>query len=163
MALYGVTNVSATTPALQNLSSTTRTHLQLAAQTTGLRRAFIYEFDIGASGQPNTTDCEIAWTVIQQSTAGTGGVSMTINKLDSVDAAATSVAIGNIATTEPTGAETAVIWALGANQRASYRWVVAPGGPGELVVPATNVNGIGIRAKSSAYTSTVSAGMLFRE
>jgi hypothetical protein len=38
------------------------------------------------------------------------------------------------------------------NSRASYRWVAAPGG--ELVVPATDVTGLGLRAKSAAYTGT---------
>ena len=41
---------------------------------------------------------------------------------------------------------------LPVNQRASYRWVAAPGG--ELVVPATNVAGLGFRAKAPAYAST---------
>lgn len=162
MALYGTTNVSATTPALQNLSTGYKTLLQLTAQTTGLRRAFIYEFDVGASGLPNSTDCEIVWSVIPQTSVGTG-TAMQSNKMDSSDAAATSVSTGNH-TAEPTnGGEANVIWTLGANQRASYRWVVAPGGPGEIVVPATNVNGYGIRAKSSTYASTANASMLFRE
>lgn len=162
MALYGVTNVSATTPALNNVASTPKTMLQAAAQTTGLRRAFIYEFDVGASGQPNTTDCELVWTVIKQTTAGTGGVALTTNAIDQADAASATVCLGSM-TAEPTGAETGVVWTLGANQRASYRWVVAPGGPGELVIPATNLAGYGIRAKSSTYASTVNVGMLFRE
>jgi len=162
MALYGVTNVSATTPTLNNVATTVKTMLQAAAATATLRRAFIYEWKVGASGVPNATDCEIVWTIIKQTTAGTGGVALTVNALDQSDAAAGTVCIGSL-TAEPTGAETGVIDTLGANQRASYRWVVAPGGPGEIVVPATNLAGIGIRAKSSNYASTVNVGMLFRE
>jgi hypothetical protein len=52
---------------------------------------------------------------------------------------------------------------LGANQRASYRWVVAPGGPGEIVVPATNLAGYGIRTKSSTYVGTATAACKWRE
>lgn len=162
MALYGVTNVSATTPTLNNVSTSVKTMLQLAAATATLRRAFIYEMTVGASGVPNATDCEIAWTAIKQTTAGTGGVALTVSAIDQADAATGSVALGSL-TGEPTGAETGVLWTLGANQRASYRWVVAPGGPGEIVVPATNLAGIGIRAKSSNYASTVNVGMMFRE
>lgn len=162
MALYGVTNVSATTPTLNNVASTVKTMLQLAAATATLRRAFIYEFKVGPSGLPNATDCEIAWTIIKQTTAGTGGVALTSNALDQADAVSGSVAIGSL-TAEPTGAETGIIDTIGANQRGTYQWQVNPGGPGELVVPATNLAGIGIRAKSSTYASTVNVGMKFRE
>lgn len=162
MALYGVTNVSATTPTLNNVAATVKTMLQLAAATATLRRAFIYEYKVGPSGLPNPTDCEIAWTIIKQTTAGTGGVALTSNAIDQADAASGSVAIGSL-TAEPTGAETGIIDTVGANQRGTYQWQVNPGGPGELVVPATNLAGIGIRAKSSTYASTVNVGMKFRE
>jgi hypothetical protein len=161
MALYGSSNISATSPALTAVATTQKTFLQLSAATATLRRAFVYEFDMGAASVPNATDCEIVWSIIQQTSIGTG-VTMTINKLDQADAAAGSVSLANF-TAEPTGAETLVLWAMGANQRASYRWVVAPGGPGELVVPATNLNGLGLRAKSSTYTGNVNATMLWRE
>lgn len=162
MALYGVSNVSAAAPTLNNVSTSVKTMLQLAAQTSGIRRAFIYEFGVGASGVPNATDCEIAWSVVKQTTAGTGGVALTASAIDQADSATATVCLGSL-TAEPTGAETGVVWALGANQRASYRWVVAPGGPGELVIPATNLAGYGIRAKSSNYASTVTVSSLFRE
>lgn len=162
MALYGVTNVNNASPVLNNVSTSVKTMLQAAAATATLRRAFVYEMSVGASGVPNATDCEIAWTAIKQTTAGTGGVAMTVSALDQADAAAGTVCLGSL-TAEPTGAETGILWTLGANQRASYRWVVAPGGPGELVIPATNLAGIGIRAKSSNYASTVNVGMMFRE
>lgn len=162
MALYGTSNVSATSPALNAVATTVKTMLQLAAQTTGLRRAFLYEWTVGPSAVPNATDCELVWTLIKQTTAGVGGVTLTSNALDQADAAAATVALGSL-TTEPTGAETGVVDTLGANQRATYRWVVAPGGPGEIVIPATNLAGYGIRAKSSTYTGTVNVGAKFRE
>lgn len=162
MALYGTSNVSSATPALNNVSTSYKTMLQLAAATATLRRAFIYEFGVGASGTPNATDCEIAWSMVRQTTAGTGGVTQTSNALDQADAAAGTVVLGSL-TAEPTGAETGVVWHLAANQRASYRWVVAPGGPGEIVIPATNLAGYGIRAKSSTYASTVGVSAMYRE
>jgi hypothetical protein len=162
MALYGVTNVSAAAPALNAVASTVKTMLQLAAQTTGLRRAFIYEWKVGASAVPNATDCELVWTLIKQTTAGTGGVTLTSNAIDQADAAATSVALGSL-TAEPTGPEVGVIDTLASNQRGTYRWVVSPGGPGELVIPATNLAGIGLRVKSSTYTGTVNVGFMYRE
>lgn len=162
MALYGVTNVNNATPTLNNVASSVKTMLQAAAATATLRRAFVYEYKVGPSGLPNATDCEIAWTVIRQTTAGTGGVSMTVNPLDAADAATGTVCLGSL-TAEPTGAETGILDTIGANQRGTYQWQVNPNGPGELVIPATNLNGIGIRAKSSTYASTVNVGMKFRE
>jgi hypothetical protein len=162
MALYGVTNVSHATPALQNISTSYKTGLNLTAATATLRRAFIYEFGVGASGTPNATDCEIVWNMARCTSIGTG-VTMTSNSLDQADAAAGTVATGNC-TAEPTiTAETQTLWVLAANQRASYRWVVAPGGPGEIVVPATNVAGYALRAKSSTYASTMNVSMMYRE
>jgi hypothetical protein len=162
MALYGTSNIAATSPAQTPVATTSKTMLQIAAATATLRRAFMYEYTVGPSAVPNATDCELVWTVIKQTSAGTGGVTLTMNAIDQADAAAGSVALGNF-TAEPTGAETGILDTLGANQRASYRWVVAPGGPGELVIPATNLAGLGVRTKSSTYVGTVTAACKFRE
>ncbi len=43
------------------------------------------------------------------------------------------------------------------SERASYRWVSAPGG--ELVFPATNLNGYTFRVRSAAYTGTATCAM----
>lgn len=162
MALYGTTNITNATPALTAVATSYKTMLQVAAATATLRRAFIYEWKVGPASVPNATDCEIVYSLVRQTTAGTGGVTMTPVAIDQADAAAGTVALGNM-TAEPTGAETGVVDVLSANQRASYRWVVAPGGPGEIVVPATNLAGYGLRAKSSTYTGNVNVGFLFRE
>jgi len=164
MALYVTTNTSATTPAQTNVAAAPgKTMLQVASATAGgPSRAFIYEFEVGADGTPNATDCAIVWHALLQSTAGTGGVTMTMNALDPADVGARSVALGNF-TAEPTGTFATIKWSLGANQRASYRWVVNPGGPGEIVVPATNLTGLGIRAQSATYASTAQVCMFWRE
>jgi hypothetical protein len=162
MALYSVTNTSAATPTQTNVAAAPgKTMLQVAATTTS-GRAFIYEFEIGADGVPNATDCPIVWHALMQTTSGTGGVAMTANPLDAADAATRMVILGNF-TAEPTGISTTIRWSLGANQRASYRWVVNPGGPGEIVVPQTNLTGLGIRAQSSTYLSTAQVCMFYRE
>jgi hypothetical protein len=164
MALYGTSNISATTPALLALAAGFHTQLQAAAATATLRRAAVYEWTVGPASIPNAaTDCEIVWTLIRQTTAGTGPVTMGVNALDSVDAAAGTVVTGN-QTAEPTNAgESGVIDGIGTNQRGGYRWVVSPGGPGELMIPATNLAGIGIRGKSSNYTGFAMVTMKLRE
>jgi hypothetical protein len=166
MALYGTSNVSATTPNLTATATAYKTELQVSALTGAniLRRAFIYEWKVGPASVPNTADCEIVWSVIRQTSATTAnGVVMAANAIDAADSAATSVVVGNYST-EPTNAgEANVLDVLGANQRGSYQWQVNPGGPGELVIPAVTINGIGVRAKSSTYAGNVNVGCKFRE
>ena len=168
MPLLATNNKANATPARVNLTTTAVSQLSLTAATATLRRAFIYEFDVGADGAPNATDCAIMWDLSKQTSLGTG-VSMTLNPLDQSDAGTgTPGSIGTANyTIEPIVASpttgVASLWILAANQRASYRWVVNPGGPGELVVPAVNVTGLVIRALSPTYASTVIVQMFFRE
>lgn len=159
MALYQANNQTGGTP--QSLGASSKTIVQITAQTTGLRRAFIFEWDVGADGLPNATDCAIVWDVSAQTSLGTGTTSVS-SSLDQADAAATTVATSNM-TAEPTTTANGSRWSMGMNQRASYRWQVNAGGPGEIVVPATNLAGYGIRAKSSTYASTTQAAFFYRE
>ncbi len=57
------------------------------------------------------------------------------------------------------------IWSVGINQRASYRWVAAPGS--EMVYPAASSgagpNALAIRCLSPAYTGTATATVLVNE
>lgn len=55
-------------------------------------------------------------------------------------------------------------WYLGLNQRASYRWIANPGQ--EIVLPSNSqgagANGLSIRARAAAYTSTVTSEGIFQ-
>ena len=53
------------------------------------------------------------------------------------------------------------LWASGVNQRATIRWVAFPGQ--ELVIPATDTNGLCFRAKSPGYTGTAICQAEFQE
>ena len=61
----------------------------------------------------------------------------------------------------PTYTANTILWSAGVNQRATYRWVAAPGS--ELLIPATASNGIGVAAKSAAYTGDALASVMFAE
>ena len=161
MALYAANSRNAAIVSAQNLTSSNKTIINLTAQTTGLERGFVYEFDVGADGTPNATDCAIVWEVHRCTSVGTGNTG-TSTLLDGADSLSSIVSTVNN-TIEPTGmtSQTA-LYSLAANQRASYRWVVNPGGPGELVIPATNVNGLAFTAKSATYASTVIVGTCYR-
>lgn len=148
MAKYVVGTGTAGTQ--QNMTTTYKTLASLTAATgaTTLRRAWIYDVMVGADSTP--ADNVLTYKVDRQTTVGTG-TSATPAPLDAADAAALIVATANN-TIEPTVTAATQLIEIAVNQRASYRWVAAPGG--ELIVPATNVAGIGFRAKSPAYAST---------
>lgn len=159
MALYTANNQTGGTP--QVTSSSFKTQTNISAATATLRRAFIYEFEFGAAAQPNATDCEIYWDLSRQTSLGTGTTSVA-NPVDPADAATGMVATSGF-TAEPTTTANQSVWSMPANQRGSFRWQVNPGGPGEFVIPATNLNGLGLRAKSSVYIGVLGCTLMYRE
>lgn len=159
MALYSASNQNAGTP--QATATTYKTQLALTAATATLRRAFIYEFGVGPGAVPNATDCEVVYDLSAQTAVGTSTATTPV-ALDQADAA--SGTVGSVAfTAEGTITASSSRWSQGFNQRASYCWKVNPCGPGEIVIPATNVVGYAFRAKSSTYTGTVTTYAMFRE
>lgn len=159
MARYNLANNDIAIATQQNLSTAYKTLVQASAATgaTTLRRGWVYDVMVGADGTP--ADNVINWIVNRNSTAGTA-TSHAPTPLDSGDAVALLTCLVNH-TIEPTVTDVTGLVQIAVNQRASYRWVAAPGG--ELIIPATNVNGIGVRAKSPAYASTATASMSFYE
>ena len=164
MALYTHGNKNMTTPSQTNITTSYLAaghQLSLTSATAaGPCRGYIYEFDVGTDGQPNSTDCSVQWDMSRQTTLGTG-VATVITSLDPADTPCLMVGRGNY-TIIPIITANSSVWSLAANQRASYRWVVNPGGPGELVIPATDVNGLVIRCQSATYASTTMVQMSFR-
>lgn len=157
MARYNLTNTMAGTQ--QAMTTTYKTLLSLTAATgaTTLRRAWIYDVMIGADGTP--ADNAVSACVDRQTTVGTGSAA-TAAPLDGGDAAALITETTNN-TIEPTITANTKLIEVTFNQRASYRWCAAPGS--ELVVPATDVAGLGLRAKSPAYTGTMLGSCQFWE
>ena len=149
MARYTLGTGHGGTP--QAMTTTYKTLVSVTAATgaTTLRRGWIYDIMVGADGTP--ADNAMTFKVDRQTTASTGSAAVP-SPIDAGDAACLLVATTNY-TIEPTVTAATQLIELGMNQRASYRWVAAPGG--ELVVPATNVAGIGTRIKSPGYTGTM--------
>lgn len=147
MAKYALTNTQGTPSAL---TTTYKTQWDLTAATgaTTLRRAWIYDVTFGTDGTP--ADNSVTYKIDRQTSTGTR-TSAVPAPLDAADAAALITA-GVVTTIEPTVTAATQLLEIATNQRATYRWVAAPGG--ELIVPATNVAGLGGRAKSPAYTGT---------
>jgi len=141
--------------ASQVLTTSYKTQADVTAATgaTTLRRAWLYDMMFGVDG--TAADNVIVWKVDRQTSTGTR-TAIVPPPLDTGDAPILIV-VGVNTTIEPIITATTQLVELAVNQRASYRWVAAPGG--ELVVPAVNVAGIGVRAKSPAYASTVTVNV----
>jgi hypothetical protein len=156
MAKFAVNNGLAGT--LQAITSTYKSLLEVTAQTTSLKRGKLYDFTFGTIG--TAADQTYEWDISRYTTIGTG-TAVTPLALDPADAAAFTVGTANH-TVEPTVTATSSLFYLGTNQRASYRWVCPPGG--EMVWPATNLNGLGLRTRSvSGGTATSTAAFWFEE
>lgn len=156
MAKYAVTSGAGTS---QVNTTTYKTQADITAATgaTTLRRAWVYDVMFGADGTP--ADNVLVYKIDRQTSTGTR-TAIVPPPLDFGDAAALIV-VGVATTIEPIVTATTQLIEIGVNQRASYRWVAAPGG--ELIVPATNVAGLGFRSKSPAYTGTVTVAINFWE
>jgi hypothetical protein len=152
MAAYQSSNEMA--GSAQSLTSTAKSILAVNAVTATLTRAAVQDILVGASNVPNATDCSINYDVVRVTTSGTS-TAVTPSPLDSTVRAAGCTAWAN-ATAEPTTG--VYLLSLALNQRASQRWVAAPGS--ELIVPATNLAGVGLRARSTNYASTVICAMI---
>lgn len=156
MANFAVNNGLGGT--LQAVSSAYKTLLSVTAQTTSLKRGKLYDVTFGTIGTP--ADQTYEFDISRQTAAGTS-TAVTPNALDPADAAAFTVGSANF-TAEPTITAASSMFYLGINQRASYRWVAAPGS--EVLWPATNLAGLAMRTRSvSGGTATATAAFLFQE
>jgi hypothetical protein len=154
MANYGINNSLAGTQ--QAVSSSYKSLLTLVSSAT-VRRIKVYDILIGTNGTP--ADNYMEWDVSRQTAAATG-TSVTPTALDPADGAALSTCLANC-TVEGTVTAASSVFYVGVNQRASYRWVAAPGS--ELVGPAISAAGFAGRVKSGGYTGTATMDILFQE
>lgn len=144
-----------------------------AVITTGAglyKRGKLYDILVGTNGSPADNYMEYDVT---RATVGTTPAAATvgISSLSSnfgADPADNTNALNFIAinsTSEGGIAATTETWYVGVNQRASYRWVAAPGS--EIVWPAvssaTASNGIALRTRSGGYTGTATATTYYTE
>jgi hypothetical protein len=157
MANYSASNGLAGT--LQAITSTYKSLLSLTAAASGtIRRGKLYDVTFGTLGTPADQTYEFD---ISATTAVGTATAVTPVPLDAADAAFSGVGAANM-TAEPTVTATSSKFYLGINQRASYRWVAAPGS--ELVYPATASNGLVIRTRSaSGGTATATAQFYLAE
>ena len=144
----------------QAMTTTYKTLVCVYASTTGttslVRRGKIYDILVGTNGTPADNAMEFS---MGRMTAPSTSSIISAQPLDLADAVMASGAVAN-STTEGTFTSSAEVFYVGINQRASYRWVAAPGS--EIVYPATSSAGVALRARSPAYTGTAT-GMVYNQ
>lgn len=102
-------------------------------------RPKLYDMVVGSDATPADNAAEY---VLQRYTAAGTVTAVTPQALDPGDPAALASA-GEAHTVEPTYTANAIMLQWAQNQRATFRWVAAPGG--EIVLPATAANGVGVQ------------------
>lgn len=134
------------------------------------RRGKLYDILVGTNGTPadNYMEFDVALATLGTTPAGiTGSLVSSVSSNFGLDPADTTfisalqinstAEVGITANTEK--------WFCPVNQRASYRWVAAPGS--EIVYPAnssgTGNNALVLRARSGGYTGTAGATILVNE
>lgn len=159
MAKYSITNGSSSNAGTQQATAATYVGslLGLTGANAAPRRIKIYDVLIGTNGVP--ADNFMEWD-ISRITAASTATSATPQPLDQADAASLTTTTVNSSTFGTITANSNVFY-VGVNQRASYRWVAAPGG--ELVSPATSSAGFQLRTRSGGYTGTATGTLHFEE
>lgn len=137
-----------------NTAATTILGLTSAATV----RPKIYDLIMGSDATPADNAAEY---VLQRYTAAGTSTAVTPQALDPGDPASLCSA-GEAHSAEPTYTANAILLQFALNQRATFRWVAAPGG--ELVLPATAANGVGIQVIGIAGSAVnVNATIHFEE
>ncbi len=126
--------------------------------TAGGGRGYIYDILVASGATPAD---QAANFEIQRTTAvGTEGAGITPEPLDP-DTQASSLDGAEGHTVEPTETADTLLLAFSLNQRATFRWVAAPGG--EIVIPATTANGANIARRTSTAAYVLDCTIHFRE
>lgn len=124
-----------------NTASTTT----LALDGTSTARGMLYDVLVGSDATPADNACE--WNLQRFATSNGTGTAVTPQPLDMADAAAeldgTEAHSG-----APSYTSNAILLHWAQNQRATFRWVAAPGG--EILIPATSDSGVGLISQTVA-------------
>ena len=120
----------------------------------------LYDLIIGSDATP--ADLAGEFVVNRTTTTGVGGTAITPEPVNFNTAASSGTATGGTyTTTEPVDTAATDLLMIGLNQRATFRWVAAPGG--ELIGPATSGDGFLLRSVAHGGTPNINATMHFME
>jgi hypothetical protein len=118
---------------------------------TGAATIVIKMYDLILGSDATPADQAGEFVVNRITTAGVGGTTLTETQLDPLTVA-TSAAIcrGGTYTTDPVDTANTEMLMIGLNQRATFRWVAAPGGE----IRSKAVANEGLFVRSVAHTAT---------
>jgi len=105
-------------------------------------RPRLFEFQVGLTTAPNSTDQQLEFLLGRTTTTGTAGSNPTPLPVDPGDVAAVATA-GITHSAEPTYTASSFLADQAMNQRAMFRWVAVPGY--EFLAPATASNCLGLK------------------
>lgn len=131
-------------------------HTVVAAPT---HRARIYEVIVGCVAVP--ADAATKFGIIRTTAIGTEGAGFTPVPLDSAAPAATFDFGVGVFAVEPTKTANSELLVFSMNQRATFRWVAAPGS--ELILPATQNNGACLQSISSTVATAHEGAIYYEE
>lgn len=181
MPMYAVTNstaIVAGAAAQQAVAATYKSLIVVAgstsmvnppAQVGGPRRSKLYDILVGTNGTPadNFMEFDVIRATVGTTLAWVGSLSSISSgfALDLADTQGFSNLVFINSTAETNIVSTQEPWYVGVNQRASYRWVAAPGS--EIVAPATSSatagSGLALRTRSGGYTGTATGAIMVSE
>jgi hypothetical protein len=130
--------------------------------SVGSRRAMLYEVEFGQTGTLNSsTDCQVQWDLsLFSSTAILTATTVVFNKLDQADGTAVTLFFNNntgeLTYTTAGAGLSQKNWAI--NQRGAYRWRALDDGD-NIIVPAVNLTGYGLRVLSSGFTGSATGNL----
>jgi hypothetical protein len=144
-------------------SSSYKGCMALWAPATTPRRVKLYEYKVGATGNPNATDTYIQFDISRiTGTTTLAGSAFTPNPTDFNDQASITLAAVNITAEVAAALLTVSLDNYGINQRSTVRWIAAQESQ-YLISPATNGSGLYSRSLSNAYTGAVAVQGTFLE
>jgi len=180
MGNYGISNstVGGFGSSQAPMTTTYKTLVAVAASTQalvtqggGLARGKLYDIMVGTNGTPADNYLEYVVqraTLITSGSAWAGSLS-SVSSAFSLDPGDLNMAGFSAVNSSGEGQVSLIAapnpWYIGLNQRASYRWVAAPGS--EIIYPAvssaTGGNGLVLQARSAAYTGTATGNIMLNE
>lgn len=122
-------------------------------------RPRIYEYSVGLTTAPNSTDQQLEFAAGSTTTTGTAGSNPTPKPNDPGDVAAVATA-GITHSAEPTYAAT-YFDDQAENQRAMFRWVAVPGY--EYIIAATASNCFGLKNVAITAAAVVTGAVKWTE
>lgn len=126
---------------------------------TPTSRGRIYDVMVGSAATPGDQAADF---LINRTTAvGTEGSGLTPANLDPAGPAGAYDSGLGVFSVEPTYTSGKQLLAFQLNQRATFRWVAAPGS--ELLLAATQNNGAGLKTVTSTSTQAYGCTVLFEE